>query len=80
MQPCRYHQPGGSAVAALPQLAELSWQIPDLVRHLSSKFQVHHFSFCYSSYMLLSVIVPVFNEEEIVAETYRVLEEELKDI
>ena len=30
--------------------------------------------------MLLSVIVPVFNEEEIVAETYRVLEEELKDI
>ena len=30
--------------------------------------------------MLLSVIIPVFNEEEIVAETYRVLEEELKDI
>ena len=30
--------------------------------------------------MLLSVIIPVFNEEEIVAETYRVLEEELKDV
>ena len=30
--------------------------------------------------MLLSVIIPVFNEEEIVAETFRVLEEELKDI
>ena len=30
--------------------------------------------------MLLSVIIPVFNEEEIVAETYRVLEEELKNI
>ena len=30
--------------------------------------------------MLLSVIIPVFNEEEIVAETYRVLEEELKGI
>ena len=30
--------------------------------------------------MLLSVIIPVYNEEEIVAETYRVLEEELKDI
>ena len=29
--------------------------------------------------MLLSVIIPVFNEEEIVAETYRVLEEELKE-
>ena len=30
--------------------------------------------------MLLSVIIPVYNEEEIVAETYRVLEEELKEI
>lgn len=30
--------------------------------------------------MLLSVIIPVFNEEEIVARTYSVLEEELKDI
>ena len=30
--------------------------------------------------MLLSVIIPVFNEEEIVAETYRVLEEELKGV
>ena len=30
--------------------------------------------------MLLSVIIPVFNEEEIVAETYRVLEEELKNV
>lgn len=30
--------------------------------------------------MLLSVIIPVYNEEEIVAETYRVLEEELKDV
>ena len=30
--------------------------------------------------MLLSVIIPVFNEEEIVAETFRVLEDELKDI
>ena len=30
--------------------------------------------------MLLSVIIPVYNEEEIVAETYRVLEDELKDI
>ena len=30
--------------------------------------------------MLLSVIIPVYNEEEIVAETYRVLEEELKAI
>lgn len=30
--------------------------------------------------MLLSVIVPVFNEEEIVAKTYSVLEEELKDV
>lgn len=30
--------------------------------------------------MLLSVIIPVFNEEEIVAKTYAVLEEELKDI
>ncbi|MCQ2104022.1 MAG: glycosyltransferase family 2 protein [Fibrobacter sp.] len=30
--------------------------------------------------MLLSVIIPVFNEEEIVAKTYEVLEEELKEI
>lgn len=30
--------------------------------------------------MLLSVIIPVYNEAEIVAETYRVLEDELKDI
>lgn len=30
--------------------------------------------------MLLSVIIPVFNEEEIVAETYRVLESELKNV
>ena len=30
--------------------------------------------------MLLSVIIPVFNEEEIVAKTYAVLEEELKDV
>ena len=30
--------------------------------------------------MLLSVIIHVYNEEEIVAETYRVLEEELKDV
>jgi len=30
--------------------------------------------------MLLSVIIPVYNEEEIVAETYRVLEEELKEV
>lgn len=30
--------------------------------------------------MLLSVIIPVFNEEEIVAKTYAVLEEELKEI
>lgn len=28
--------------------------------------------------MLLSVIIPVFNEEEIVAKTYEVLENELK--
>lgn len=28
--------------------------------------------------MLLSVIIPVFNEEEIVAKTYEVLEDELK--
>jgi len=30
--------------------------------------------------MLLSVIIPVFNEEEIVAKTYEVLEEELKNV
>lgn len=30
--------------------------------------------------MLLSVIIPVYNEEEIVAKTYEVLESELKDI
>ena len=30
--------------------------------------------------MLLSVLIPVYNEEEIVAETYRVLEDELKGI
>ncbi|MCQ2100614.1 MAG: glycosyltransferase family 2 protein [Fibrobacter sp.] len=30
--------------------------------------------------MLLSVIIPVFNEEEIVARTYEVLEEELKNV
>ncbi|MEE0875901.1 MAG: glycosyltransferase, partial [Fibrobacteraceae bacterium] len=30
--------------------------------------------------MLLSVIVPLYNEEEIVEKTFRVLEDELKEI